>query len=522
MESYAVIISKVEFHVPETGFSVLSCDRHGSKIRVVGDFVSPVVGEEIEIHGAFSEHALLGACFTAGVIARSAEETALAEHDFTSRERHAIMQSESPFDVESITLERANAAAEARGHSPARRIENCIRAVLWRQPLPVGIKQDELERIVSRITKTTAIEANHGVLALARIGVVGVTKNGTVVQKAALGFADRIIASTPPDDPASIVDDHAFARLYDLPECSPNILLPGEKQAVLHCLNHTTVVVDIASKARAEMIATSVAACAAALERPVPAFFFESLDGIETAGPMVVFCDLNQSTAYASTCRALIDSHYASVFHAPSYAESPLSRAMDEIGNRGLGMSFTSFVTPEGVTFAEGFENDESITHIGTNDVAESLMPFTTGDSLILAPTRGGDLGAMQLSREIHERQTGFPVAGSLFLGERVNLDGVLCEVSLGDDGLASLAWVTTLDVARAQDRKWKTVVVVLDRNPRGVNAAWIYGALSLATDRFVVVGAPGAKVTLLRTTLPVDRAVFDRAMAALEMKEVA
>ena len=521
MQSHAVTIKSIAFHVPATGFAVLDCQRIGTPVRVVGDIFDPKAGEDIIVHGDFTDNESLGYVFAATAIVRSEAENALAELDFNSSQRTAILRHGDPFNIDSLTLERANAAADAVGMSITERVSSCINAILWRQPIDVGVKQTALETIVSKITGATPLDVNQIILALSRKKVVEVTKNGTVVGSAAIGGAERLLKDFPKNDSVAHLDRLAFDRLYSLPECSPNQLLQGEKDAVFHALTNSFSIINIARQDRANMIEESIRACALRLSIPNPTFQYGWF--VEGGPHVVVFMDLNENTEQASIGRAFAESRYASVFHAPPYAESPIDRTLDELGNRGRGLSFTALVSQTGTIFTAD-EGDFSVTHAFANtqsNVVDVLAQHASGDSIFLSPVRSGDFGTMELSREMHARQEGIPTVGPYFIGERVIRDGLLTEVSAGDDADCSLAWVTTIDEAQRQEKRWETVVAVVPTN--AVPWYWAYGVMKLATKRVIFVGPDQAVKAIGRTraALPVNQAVYDRAVDSIE-KEVA
>ena len=84
------------------------------------------------------------------------------------------------------------------------------------------------------------------------------------------------------------------------------------------------------------------------------------------------------------------------------------------------------------------------------------------------------------------------------FIGERVIRDGLLTEVSAGDDADCSLAWVTTIDEAQRQEKRWETVVAVVPTN--AVPWYWAYGVMKLATKRVIFVGPDQAVKAIGRT----------------------
>jgi len=517
MQSHAVTIKSIAFYVPATGFAILDCQRIGTPVRVVGDLFAPKVGEDIIIHGDFSDNESLGYVFAATAIVRSEAENILAELDFNSKQRTEILADGDPFGIDGLTLERANAAADAMGMSITDRVSRCILAILWRQPIDVGVKQSAIETIVSKITGATTLDVNQIILAMVRKGQVGVTRNGTVVAPSAIGAAEHMLKGFPKNEPVAILDRLAFDRLYSLPECSPNQLLQGEKDAVFHALTNSFSIINIARQDRAKMIEESIRGCASRLSIPNPTFQYGAFD---EGGPhVVVFMDLNENTEPSSIGRAFAESHYASVFHSPSYAESPIDRSLDDLGNRGRGLSFTALVSQTGTIFTAD-DGDFSVTHAFANtqsNVVDVLAQHASADSISLSPVRSGDFGAMELSREMHARQDGIPTVGPYFVGERVTRDGILEEVKANDTADCSLAWVTTIDEAQRQGRRWDTVVAVIPTN--AVPWYWAYGVMKLATKRVVFVGPDQAVKAIGRTraALPVNQAVYDRAVDSIE-----
>ena len=108
----------------------------------------------------------------------------------------------------------------------------------------------------------------------------------------------------------------------------------------------------------------------------------------------------------------------------------------------------------------------------------------------------------MELSREMHARQEGIPTVGPYFIGERVIRDGLLTEVSAGDDADCSLAWVTTIDEAQRQEKRWETVVAVIPTNAAVVLGLW----RDEAGDKRVIFVGPDQAVKAIGRTRRASR----------------
>lgn len=521
MQSHAVTIKTVEFYEPRTGFAILIVDRLGTTFRATGDVHDPKPGMPVSVYGDFTDNESLGFVFACGLITTDERENALAEIDLTAKQRAEILRVGDPFLIEAIPLDKANAAALAMGFATPRRVASCIAAVLYRQPIAVGVKQSDMETIVARYTGATALDVNQSVLSMSAAGVVSVTANGTIVGAASVSTAEEIVTTLTPNIPLATIDRIGFDRIYQLPECSPHTLLPGERDAVFHALNNSMSIINVVRLDRARAIAETVLACAAQVVTEPPVVVSSIFDF--TAGARVVaFCDLNENTEYAATCRAIGDAGFASVFHSPPFPSDVLEQAKDEIANRSLGIPFTARVGQSGTEFSEGHDGDYSLTHISVESQAQMIDAVEeairdTPDSLVIAANRTGEFGSLTISGEIHGRQEGVPVAGPFYLGERIDRAGIIDEIEPGaNTDHVTLAWATTIDVAQQQERRWPTVVVVLPQQK--VAWWWVYGCIKLAESRVVFIGSDVAakSVAKSRPALPVDQAVFDRCMTAM------
>lgn len=521
MQSHAVTIKTVEFYEPRTGFAILIVDRLGTTFRVTGDAHNPAPGMTVSIYGQFTDNESLGFVFAAALITTDEKENVLAEIDLSAKQRAQILGAADPFLVDSLPLDKANAAAAALGVPLARRVASCVSAALYRQPIAVGVKQADMEAIVTRFTGGTALDLNQALLSMSATGNVRVTANGTIVSSAAVSDANEIIETLPRNVPIATIDRIGFDRIRGLPECDIADLLPGERDAVFHALNNSLSVINVARTDRAELIAETIIACAERVTDEKPVIVSSKYD-FAPGARVVAFCDLNENTEYAAICRAVVDAGHASPFHAPPFLADALESAKDGIANRSLGIPFTARVGNTGVEFSDGHEGDYSLTHVSVESQSQMIDAVEEAirdnpHSVVIAANRTGEFGSATISGEIHGKQEGVPVAGPFYLGERIDRDGVLDEIEPGaPTDHVTLAWATTIDVAQQQGAKWPTVIVVLPQQK--VAWWWAYGCIKLAESRVIFIGSDVAAKSIAknRPALPVNQAVFDRCMTAL------